>query len=71
MYKSPLSCKEVKTVHRNVVKILDRVTNSKCITNLLLVMCSHRDMFANPGIDEGGGGGVYSTGACCKNILRF
>ena len=30
-------------------------------TNLLLVMCSHRSMHANPGINERGGGGGYST----------
>ena len=45
-----------KTVHNNLVIKLDRVTKSKCMTNnLLLVMCSHRGMHANPGIDEKGG----------------
>ena len=27
----------------------------------LLVMCSHRGMHTNPGINERGGGGGYST----------
>ena len=79
-----LSCKEAKTMQRNLVKILDKVvTNLKCMltpTNLL-VICSHRGMHANPGINEGGGGGgggggysMYISrglGACCRKILRF
>ena len=44
----------------------------------LLVMCSHRGMHANPGIDETGGGGgvkyVYiegGLGTCYRKLLSF
>ena len=57
----------IRPVARLVQKITQsRVTNSKCMltpTNLLLVMCSHRGMHANPGI---GGGGVVQ----CVYISR-
>ena len=45
-------------------------------TSLLLVVCSHRDMLANPGIDKKGGystcvylGGVW--GHAAERFLRF
>ena len=75
MYKSPRRSKNCAQ------ELSENITNSKCMltpTNLLLVMCSHRDMLANPGIVEGGvGGGGYNmyisrgSGGMPKKFLRF
>ena len=61
MYKSPLSV--MQRSKNRAQELSENITNSKCMltpTNLLLVMCSHRDRLAIPGIVEGVGGG-YST----------
>ena len=59
-------------------KIVHKVTNSKCMLihiNLLLVMCSHWCVHANPEIDESGGT-VHNLylgflGTWCGKFLRF
>ena len=64
--KMPPFMRRTKTVHKNLVKILSTVKNSKCtltptnLKSLLLDVCSHRGIIIicmqNPGIDERGQG---------------
>ena len=66
MYKSPLSCAKNKNRAQELSEN-NRVTNSKYMltpTNLKITVVSQvfsQGHICNPGIDEGGGGGVYST----------
>ena len=66
MYKNPLSCNEAFIMYANS----HQFENHHCKSCVLTC----RSMDANPGIDEGGGGG-YSTyisrgsGACCRTIF--
>ena len=56
MYKCPLSCKEQNCAQElSEIKILDRVTNSKCTPTRSHQSVASRHvlgMHANPGIDD-------------------
>ena len=75
MYKSPLSCKEAKNCSqergKNSNKFKMYADSHQFNT---IVMCSHRDMLANPGIDERGGTvciHLRGLGACCRKIFEI
>ena len=49
----------------------ENITNSKCMLTPTNLLRSHRDMLANPGIDERGGYSMYISRGSGGMLKRF